>query len=38
MGPPQQKTVAQALASANEAAWIQLGELNYMSGTAARNA
>lgn len=25
MAPPQQKTVAQALASANEAAWIQLG-------------
>ena len=27
MGPPQQKTVAQALASANEAAWIQLGKV-----------
>lgn len=26
MGPLQQKTVAQALASANEAAWIQLGK------------
>jgi hypothetical protein len=25
--PPQQKTVAQALASANENAWIQLGRL-----------
>ncbi|KIW01128.1 uncharacterized protein PV09_07414 [Verruconis gallopava] len=30
--PPQQKTVAQALAAANEAAWIQLGSLSELQG------